>query len=205
MRVAWPPRRAIDGDWRRACLVRAYLIVPERLDVGCCFATLSNNATRVAIVVEQARPKEMNGAAAADLSLVSLLAFARKLQNTSSFEELLAAARTEVERATAYRHAWLMVKDDESDRRLRLIDASGGHRASIWEVAPVLEVTGDAFLETLLASDGPVVIEDARIDPRTNKNMVERLQNRTLINIPMTLLDAPFGLFGVRSEEHTSE
>ena len=139
----------------------------------------------------------MSSTPAGDLSLVRLLAFARRLQNTASFEELLIAARAEVERATGYRHAWLMVKDDESDQRLRLIDVSGGQRSSIWEVAPVLEVKGDAFLEQLLASDRAVVIVDARTDPRTNKEMVERLQNRTLINIPMMLLDAPFGMFGV--------
>jgi signal transduction histidine kinase/CheY-like chemotaxis protein len=132
-----------------------------------------------------------------DLSLVRLLAFARRLQDAASFEELLTVARAEVERATGYRHAWLMVKDDESDQRLRLIDVSGAERASIWEVAPVLEVKGDAFLEQLLSSDRPVVIEDARVEARTNKAMVERLQNRTLINIPMLLLDAPFGVFGV--------
>jgi signal transduction histidine kinase/CheY-like chemotaxis protein len=137
------------------------------------------------------------GTPASDPSLVRLLAFARTLQNAASFEELMTAALAEVERSTAYRHAWLMVKDDESDQRLRLIDVSGGKRASIWEVAPVLDVKGDAFLEQLLSSNVPVVIEDARTDPRTNKDMVERLQNRTLINIPMTLLDAPFGTFGV--------
>jgi len=154
-------------------------------------------ATRVASVGEEARASESSSASTGNLSLVRLLAFARKLQNAASFEDLLIAARAEVERATGYRHAWLMVKDDESDQRLRLIDVSGGQRSSIWEVAPVLEVRGDAFLEQLLSSDVPVVIEDARVDPRTNKEMVERLQNRTLINIPMMLLDAPFGLFGV--------
>jgi signal transduction histidine kinase len=42
-----------------------------------------------------------------------------------------------------------------------------------------------------------VVIEDARIDPRTNKAIVEQLQNRTLINLPLRLLDRPFGVFGL--------
>jgi two-component system cell cycle sensor histidine kinase/response regulator CckA len=42
-----------------------------------------------------------------------------------------------------------------------------------------------------------VVIEDARTDPRTNKQIVELLQNRTLINIPLRLLDKPLGFFGL--------
>jgi signal transduction histidine kinase/CheY-like chemotaxis protein len=111
--------------------------------------------------------------------------------------DLLEVSLREVQATTGYAHAWLMVKDDERDAHLRLLEMSGAQRAQVWKLAPVLEVTGDPFLEALLVSRTPVVIEDARLDPRTNKKMVESLQNRTLINIPMLLLDAPFGLFGV--------
>ena len=130
-------------------------------------------------------------------SLVRLLGFARALQHISAMGELLEASLREVQATTGYAHVWLMVKDDEHDAHLRLLEVSGAQRAQVWELAPVLEVKGDPFLEELLASRTPIVIEDARQDPRTNKEMVERLQNRTLINIPMLLLDAPFGLFGV--------
>jgi signal transduction histidine kinase/CheY-like chemotaxis protein len=130
-------------------------------------------------------------------SLVRLLGFARALQHISAMGDLLEASLQEVQATTGYAHAWLMVKDEEHDTQLRLLEMSGAQSAHVWELAPVLEVNGDPFLEELLASRTPVVIEDARRDPRTNKEMVERLQNRTLINIPMLLLDAPFGLFGV--------
>ncbi len=127
-----------------------------------------------------------------------LLGFARALQNAKNFGELLETARREVQEATGYAHAWLMVREAVGDEpRLRLIDFAGASREDAWEIAPVLSVKGDAFLEELLASSGPVVIEDARIDPRTNKQVVEQLGNRTLINIPLVLIDAPFGLFGV--------
>jgi GAF domain-containing protein len=58
-------------------------------------------------------------------------------------------------------------------------------------------VKGDKFLEEVVASDGPVIIEDARTDPRTDKHLVEQLQNRTIINIPLRLLDKPLGIFGI--------
>ena len=61
----------------------------------------------------------------------------------------------------------------------------------------MFNVKGDKFLEHLVASDGPVVIEDARTDPRTDKRLVEQLQNRTLINVPLRLLDRPLGIFGI--------
>jgi signal transduction histidine kinase/CheY-like chemotaxis protein len=64
-------------------------------------------------------------------------------------------------------------------------------------VAPVLQVEGDPLLEQLVSSDEPVVVEDARTDPRTNKEIVAALGNRTIINIPLRLVDKPFGAFGL--------
>jgi two-component system cell cycle sensor histidine kinase/response regulator CckA len=126
-----------------------------------------------------------------------LLAFARKLQRAYTFAELLDIAREEVLQATPFRHVWLMVADREQADELRLIEYSGERREFVWDVAPLLKVEGDPFLEELVASDAPSVIFDARVDPRTNKEMVERLQNRTLVNIPLRLLDKPFGIFGM--------
>jgi len=126
-----------------------------------------------------------------------LLAFARKLQRTSTFAELLDVAREEVLAATEFRHVWLMVADREQADELRLIEFSGERREFVWDVAPLLKVEGDPFLEELVESDAPVIIYDARVDPRTNKEIVEKLQNRTLINIPLRLLDKPFGIFGL--------
>ena len=126
-----------------------------------------------------------------------MLEFAKKLLPANSFGELLAVTRDEVFASTGYPHAWLMVADQNDVDELRLIDFSGDRREVAWEVAPTLRVRGDSFLEQLVWSDGPVIIEDARSDPRTNKEIVERLQNRTLINIPLRLVDKPFGVLGV--------
>ena len=129
--------------------------------------------------------------------LARLLAFARVLQDVTSFGDLLDASRAEVESTTGYAHTWLLVKDETHPTRLRLIETSGARRRDIWEAAPILDARGDRFLQELLQSRVPVVIDDARSDPRTNEDMVARLENRTLINIPLLLLDAPFGVFGV--------
>ncbi|HEX3594600.1 MAG TPA: ATP-binding protein [Polyangiaceae bacterium] len=126
-----------------------------------------------------------------------LLAFARKLQRASTFAELLDVARDEVLNATDFRHVWLMVADREQADELRLIEYSGDLREFVWDVAPVLKVSGDPMLEELVTTDAPVVIYDARTDPRTNKQIVEQLRNRTIINIPLRLLDKPFGVFGL--------
>src|SRR5262245_56192482 len=90
-----------------------------------------------------------------------------------------------------------MVAEDDRLETLRLIEISSARSDLVWEVAPALNVKGDAFLEEAVASDRPVVVVDARTDPRTNKAIVEKLQNRTLIQIPLRILERPLGLFGL--------
>jgi signal transduction histidine kinase len=126
-----------------------------------------------------------------------LLAFARKLLPAATFAELLVVAREEARAVVGYEHVWFLVAEEENPHELRLIEYSGEKHAQVWEVAPVLTVTGDAFLEEVVRSDVPIVVEDARTDPRTNKQMVETLQNRTIIKIPLRLLDKPLGVLGL--------
>jgi len=126
-----------------------------------------------------------------------LLAFAKELQRASTFQELLEITRLEVIAAAGYPHVWLFISDDEDVREVRLLDYAGSKRTLAWEVAPVLTVAGDPLLEQIISSDEPVVVEDARTDPRTNKALVEALGNRTIINIPLRLVDKPFGAFGM--------
>jgi signal transduction histidine kinase len=131
------------------------------------------------------------------LPTTRLLAFARELQRASTFRELLDAMRKEVAAVLGYQHAWLMVADREDCEEVRLLDASGATRDMLWEQVPVLKMTGDAMLAEILTSDQPVVVEDARTDPRTDKEMVAKLGNRTIVNVPLRLLDKPFGALGV--------
>jgi anti-sigma regulatory factor (Ser/Thr protein kinase) len=132
-----------------------------------------------------------------DFSSSRLLVFARHLMRATDVGAILAAAGDEVKAVAGYQHVWLLVADREDLDQLRLIEYAGSLREVVWETAPLFNVKGDKFLEHLVASDGPVVIEDARTDPRTDKRIVEQLQNRTLINVPLRLLDRPLGIFGI--------
>jgi signal transduction histidine kinase len=126
-----------------------------------------------------------------------LLSFARELQRAATFQELLEITRGEVMSAVGYAHVWLFVSESEEVEEVRLLDSAGSQRDAIWEFAPVLRISGDAMLEQIVHSDEPVVVDDARVDPRTDKRIVEQLGNRTIINIPLRLLDKPFGAFGM--------
>jgi len=126
-----------------------------------------------------------------------LLAFARELQRASTFRELLETTRAEAIASAGYAQVWLFISDTDEVTEGRLIDYAGSQRDAVWEVAPVLKVEGDPLIQQLVSSDEPVVVDDARTDPRTNKAIVEALGNRTIINIPLRLVDKPFGAFGL--------
>jgi len=127
-----------------------------------------------------------------------LLGFARELQRASTLRELVEITRSEVEAELGYVHAWLYVLDETGDQ-VRIIDAAGSIRDMSWSLAPTIKITGDALMEEIVKSDEPVVVEDARTDPRTNKELVAQLGNRTIINVPLRLLESPFGALGLGS------
>ncbi|HEV8244479.1 MAG TPA: GAF domain-containing protein, partial [Polyangiaceae bacterium] len=110
---------------------------------------------------------------------------------------MLEITRLEAIATGGYPHVWLFISDNEEVQEMRLIDYAGSQRDLTWEVAPVLTIAGDALMEQIVSSDEPVVVDDARTDPRTNKELVATLGNRTIINIPLRLLDKPFGVFGL--------
>ena len=134
-----------------------------------------------------------------DPSVGRLLLYAKNLQRAETFGDLLDITNAEVIEALGYQHTWLFVAENDNLDELRIIDSAGSKRRDIWEIAPVLKVKGDAMIEEVLRGDQPVVVVDARTDPRTNKQIVEQLQNRTIINVPLRLLDKPFATFGVGS------
>jgi GAF domain-containing protein len=105
-----------------------------------------------------------------------LLAFARQLHQAGDFGELLRVTRAEVAASMGYHRAWFFVADREDPEEVRLIDYSGADTALIWSVAPVVKVKGDPMMEEIFAAEGPVIVEDARTDPRTNKDFVAQHQ-----------------------------
>ena len=125
-----------------------------------------------------------------------LLAFARELRRATSFVEVLEVARAEVRDAIGFDHAWLCVADEEQPSFVRVLGYSGSRQDLVWDAAPRIPVDGDLMMQEIFSAEGPVVVEDARTDPRTNKALVAQLGNRTIISVPLRLLDKPFGAFG---------
>ena len=123
-----------------------------------------------------------------------LLQFARELQRALNFTQMLEIVRDAVETLVGYRHAWLaMVEPNLTHVRILALVGPG----TSWDEAVVVPIAGDAMIAEILQGSAPIVVEDARIDPRTNKEMVKVLGNRTIINVPLSLVDVTLGMLGV--------
>lgn len=133
----------------------------------------------------------MNGKSPRDL-----LDFSRRLQAATNFTELLSTASHEIRTQLGYQHAWLFIWEDDALETGRLLAVQSSKHDDVWAHAPVLHTSGDAMLEEIVRGQGAVVVADARSDPRTDKAIVEKLQNRTIVNVPLRLLDKPFGALG---------
>ena len=86
-----------------------------------------------------------------------------------------------------------------------LWEARGPH--PIW---PSVPIQGDAILTEVLSGTEPIVVADARTDPRTNKEVVEAKGARTLVFLPMEQADGSrmfvsTGTFGEESWEPTPD
>jgi signal transduction histidine kinase len=123
------------------------------------------------------------------LDVASVLHFSQALQTATTLGELVTAAQVAVKRSTGYATTWLAVYEEGPPRATRILGVSGSNGDRIWEEAPIHYIDGDPMLEELFSADAghPVVVIDARTDPRTNKATVEFLGNRTLINVPVLL------------------
>jgi signal transduction histidine kinase len=124
-----------------------------------------------------------------------LLAFARELQNVSSFSELVESVRAEVMASVGYRHAWLMIAEKNAADELRLIEMAE-RGAQAWANYPQSKVSGDALLRQVLAGVEPMVIADARHDSRVSREAAAR-GHCTMVSLPLRTMEGPLGLLMV--------
>jgi len=129
----------------------------------------------------------------------SLLCLARKLERTESLSGILQAAREEVEATLGFHHAWFyLFSDDRRSMRLMMVNGRDKEAASKDESEDLL-IAGDPMLEEIAAAESIVVVGDARVDPRTNKQIVAKAGSRTIVNMPVSMSGRKLGVIGAGS------
>jgi signal transduction histidine kinase len=140
------------------------------------------------------------------LDLTAMLRLSHALQLATRVGAVVQAAQDAVLDIAGYTTTFLSVIQPGTPRTARVLAIRGSIEELVWEVAPVFLIDGDAMLEEVLGAAHPVVVSDARTDPRTNKQQVEVFGNRTMVHVPMmlgiervgALTTGTFGAEGVR-------
>lgn len=127
----------------------------------------------------------------------SVFRHAKELQQARTYAEVGRVAHAAVTSLTRYRHSWLALFEPENPGFLRILETSGTMAEVIMEEIPTVPTEGDAMVAEILSGNGVVVVVDARTDPRTNKEIVALVHNRTIINVPMTLGGEVLGALGL--------
>ena len=124
--------------------------------------------------------------------------FLKSISVTFGASQIMELLRAELEKTLGLRRVWLYRLSDDKEHLHLAAEVSpvlNQHVAGI-----VLQIEGDTYLEELLQANDLVVVEDARIDPRVNRHIVSRLQNRTVLNMPVEIQGRRFiigsGTFG---------
>jgi PAS domain S-box-containing protein len=127
----------------------------------------------------------------------SLLRLSQRLESAQSYSEAITAARDEVREILGYTNLWVYLFTEDM-QYADVLAAAGSASADILAADHIarLTIAGDPMLEEIAAAKNLVVIEDARRDPRTNKEIVARLGNRTIINVPILLFKRHLGTLG---------
>jgi GAF domain-containing protein len=132
------------------------------------------------------------------VDLGSVLDLSGDLQRAASLSDVVIAAQAAVARTSRYRTTWLGAVEETPDGTwIRILAMEGASKEIIWERAPRFPVRDDPFLLEILAGDHPVIVEDMRTDPRTDKEIVSRTDHRTGITVPMRFGKATLGILCV--------
>jgi signal transduction histidine kinase/ActR/RegA family two-component response regulator len=125
----------------------------------------------------------------------SLTTFARELCRIDDYDELIELVRRELAARFGLTNAWLYVIEREDDEQALLVAVAGPKAAAIREELPVASAAGDWLLNALRRDEGPIIVPDARDLPE-NPDVARRLDNRTVVNVPIGIVDRALGIVG---------
>jgi PAS domain S-box-containing protein len=128
----------------------------------------------------------------------SLLSLSRKLESSQTYAEVLNAARDEVRSVIGYQNLWAyLLSEDKQSARALMADGPMSDAVMSDERVATLPVKGDRMMEEIAAAKEIIVVEDAQTDERVNREVVAKLGNRSIINVPIIFYDRHLGSVGM--------
>jgi signal transduction histidine kinase/CheY-like chemotaxis protein len=124
-----------------------------------------------------------------------LHAFSRDLRKVDDYVALVDLVRSTLHGRFGLTNAWLYVFGHEDDKQAVLVAASGSRADDIWRELPIAPIAGDWLIAALHRDEGPIIIPDATLVDG-NPEVAQRLGNRTVVNMPIGVLDKGLGILG---------
>ncbi|HEY6724070.1 MAG TPA: ATP-binding protein [Polyangiaceae bacterium] len=121
--------------------------------------------------------------------------FSRKLRHIDDYESLVDLVRQEMQARFGLTNAWLYVFEREEDEQAVLVAAAGPKARDIESHLPVAPLAGDWLMQALRRDQGPIIIADATA-VEGNPDVARRLGNRTVVNMPIGVVEHALGLLG---------
>ncbi len=129
------------------------------------------------------------------MDLDQVLRHSGELQRARSLLDLTRTIDRIVREVSRYRASWIAWFEAGSPDDVRIVAATGPVE-ELLRTQPSVPRGTYPLLDEVAATGQPVVVADARLDPRTSKELVERLGNRTVVNVPVTLGGSIQGALG---------
>jgi len=128
----------------------------------------------------------------------SLLRLSKRLEQAQTYTEVLNAAHEEVRSIIGYQNLWVyLLTEDRKYAHALVSDGVIPDTVMSEEWAATLSIQGDRMLEEIAEAKDIVVVEDARTDERTNKEIVAQIGNRTIVNVPIFFFEKHLGSVGM--------
>ncbi len=127
----------------------------------------------------------------------SLLRLSKRLELAQTYTDVVSAAKDEVKIILRFQNLWVyLVTEDKKQFKILTAEGSMSEPILAADTVATLTIQGDRMLEELAEAKDIVLVADARTDQRTNKEIVTMLGNRTIVNVPILLLDRHLGCMG---------
>ena len=130
----------------------------------------------------------------------ALVEIAHRLESAKSYVDIIEAVDSRLNDAMGYTGSWLYLVDQSSHNKDWYLVSKTHNRMVDAERSPILKrirIDDSEILRLIVKADELVVIEDARTDPRTNKEIIEKAGLRTIVFLPLTIEDTRIGVLGV--------
>jgi len=155
----------------------------------------------VSIGVDITEKEKSEKALVRNLELQSAqIQIAHRLESAKNYVEIVDAVESHLQNILGFSGCWLYMVDPDAERYVcNLVSKSRDCLENV-ETRSILSRIGtkdSALLRQMFETGESVIVEDAQIDPRTNKNISAQAGWRTVISFPLTIKGEPVGIFGV--------